>query len=173
MQKLLLIKGEEIMANPIFLDLATQKGGAIQDPGQTKKNYKNQLLCQSFEMETDMAISHHKAHASGVSRPDAIKFVTTIGCHVPEVLQANLTGDRVTTATFSFPVTDKSGEETLSMTVSGTNGIIKKVKFFSNPLWKEEHDAESAMVEIEIAYEKLEVQDKIHNKQMSYSWDDR
>ncbi|MCF6765809.1 type VI secretion system tube protein Hcp [Thiotrichales bacterium 19S3-7] len=161
------------MANPIFLDIATQKGGQIKDPGQTKKNYKNQLLVQEFDQNISMSISHHKAHAGSVARPDPIRFTLAMGCYETELKQACATGDRITTATFSFPVTDKSGEEKNSYTIKATGGVITRVKRYSPQLWQSENDTIPTLVEVEIAYEKLEEQDLIHNKQMTYSWDER
>jgi type VI secretion system Hcp family effector len=161
------------MANPVFLDITTQKGGKITDPSQVRVNYKNQLLVYSFDQSLEMATGYNNSHAGSTARPAPIKFTLAVGCYEAELKQACLTGDQVTAATFSFTTTDKLGEEKKAYTIKATNGIITKVKRLSPPLWLKENDNVPALVEVELTYEKLEEQDLIDNKQMSYNWADR
>lgn len=161
------------MANPIFLDLTTQKSGQITDPNQLRVNYKNQLLVYMFDQSLEMAVGYNNSHAGSISRPAPIKFTVGVGCYEAELKQACLTGDQIKEATFSFITTDNLGSEKKAYTIKATGGIITKIKRTSPPLWLKENDNIPALVEIELTYEKLEEQDLIHNKQMSYNWADR
>ncbi len=158
------------MANPIFLELATQKGGAIKDPDQNKPSFKNQILVYKFDQKLEMSVNYNNAHAGSRARPEPIKFIIPMGCYEVELKQACLSGDSITNAVFSFPVMDKTGVEKNIYTVKATGGIITKVRRVSPEVWQKDTENQPVVVEVEMSYEKLEEHDLVHSKQMSYNW---
>jgi type VI secretion system Hcp family effector len=160
------------MSNAIFLELETDKGGKITDSTQTKKGFKDQLLVQAFDLKAAMALSHNKSTAQSMARPEPIKATIQLNGNFCELLQANLTGDRIKACTFSFPVTNKMGIPETLLTVDATGGIISSCRLLTLPFWEKENDSAPELVEIEISYEKIEVKGPIDKKQMTYQWDE-
>jgi type VI secretion system Hcp family effector len=160
------------MANFAFLKLSTEKNGAISDPGQTKPEFAQQILVHKFEQNISMAVNSQgvQGGTGSIAKPSPIKFITTMGSYAAELKQACLSGDNITEATFSFPVLDKTGMQKVVYVIKATGGIVSSVKKVLPAMWKPDNASYPVFVEVEISYEKLEEQDKIHNKQMSYDW---
>ncbi|MED7818332.1 MULTISPECIES: type VI secretion system tube protein Hcp [unclassified Francisella] len=160
------------MANFAFLKLTTEKNGAISDPMQLKPEFSQQILITRFEQNISMAVNAQgvQGGTGSIAKPAPIKFRTHMGSYEAELKQACLTGDNITEATFSFPILDKTGVQKTVYVIKATGGIVCSVK----RVLPDAHDSDNASkpvrVEVEISYEKLEEQDTVHNKQMSYDW---